>query len=947
MQVKELVILLPCHSLEDFPIYLDGPQAAGLLASWSAPWHPKLIAESDGTPRWQRADDPPEDLAGRLLFVPQASHSLLRAGWTSRVESEGGVALVGLDDRQELVRRALESAGPTQDVDPELVADFHALGFLFLQIELLTRQMRYMSNIDEIHFQAETLRAAQSAVAGDEKEARRHLNQCFEILTEARERFYPVETYLLDLTLLAETTLGGALERELEQEQPVNLLMSGSVLSKLDNSANHLVDRIVARLDDNSLSVIGGEYEEGELPLMPLEDVLAEFKKGESVYERHLGRHPTVFGRRRFGLTPMLPLVLSRLGYRGALHFTLDEGRFPRAEQSRIQWEGLDGSIIDAVSRLPLDVARHDTFLRLPSKLGEAMDTDYVATLIFAHWPGRSAPWYDDIRRGHRYAPVLGKFVTADEYFRQTDAPGATSRFRADDYRSPYLQQNIVRELKNPLSIAADRVNTDAARCSLKALDCFSSLLSPTAMAVGNRSGRSSIVAAREESGPTDPTSNQHDPAAGERSATEGVTRDARTSQLRSAADQLASLVSGSNSAESGYLALNPHCAPCTFPVADVTEIRDAVPDIPNVPGCGFAWSDLKSMQPPTKRRGRGSKPLAEDNVLRNDFFEILIDPDTGAIRSLHDNRHRGNRLSQQIALRQPVPGRRRSDAWSADDVEADYSVMAASELRVARCDALVGEIHVAGRLLDRQGNRLAGFRQITRVERKSRILEIEIELDIDQQPTGDPWENYYAARFAWHDEAAPLRRSLHGMAVDTETARIQATRFIQVGSPPLSTTILTGGLPYHRRIELRKLDTLLVVRGEQRRRFRLAVAIDERHPAPVAQRMLSAWQPVVRRGKPPGNQQGWFFHIDAPSVVATDWEPLRDEGRVSGCRIRLLETSGRSARAQLRCLRPLAAARQLDFSGRPITDLAFRDDGVSIPLSAYEWADVELRFAE
>jgi hypothetical protein len=37
-------------------------------------------------------------------------------------------------------------------LDPELAADFLALGYCYLQIELLTRQMRYSSNLDEAYF---------------------------------------------------------------------------------------------------------------------------------------------------------------------------------------------------------------------------------------------------------------------------------------------------------------------------------------------------------------------------------------------------------------------------------------------------------------------------------------------------------------------------------------------------------------------------------------------------------------------------------------------------------------------------------------------------------------------------------------------------------------------------------------------------------------------------
>ena len=76
------------------------------------------------------------------------------------------------------------------------MADFLALGYGYLAVELLTRQMRYMSNIDEVHLQNEAVAAARACLAGDAEETRRHLQNSFEVLIEARERFYPVDAYL-------------------------------------------------------------------------------------------------------------------------------------------------------------------------------------------------------------------------------------------------------------------------------------------------------------------------------------------------------------------------------------------------------------------------------------------------------------------------------------------------------------------------------------------------------------------------------------------------------------------------------------------------------------------------------------------------------------------------------------------------------------------------------
>ncbi|HEY1068273.1 MAG TPA: hypothetical protein VGE52_19265, partial [Pirellulales bacterium] len=55
MKFEELIILLPCHSLEDFPLYHQGDEAEGLLAAWTALFHPAFLASAQTLPTWRRA----------------------------------------------------------------------------------------------------------------------------------------------------------------------------------------------------------------------------------------------------------------------------------------------------------------------------------------------------------------------------------------------------------------------------------------------------------------------------------------------------------------------------------------------------------------------------------------------------------------------------------------------------------------------------------------------------------------------------------------------------------------------------------------------------------------------------------------------------------------------------------------------------------------------------
>jgi alpha-mannosidase len=79
MKYRELAVLLPCHSLEDFPLYHTGEDADSLLACWTALWHPALVATTGAGPKWHRVDLPPEDLDNSLILVPTVSVSHLGA----------------------------------------------------------------------------------------------------------------------------------------------------------------------------------------------------------------------------------------------------------------------------------------------------------------------------------------------------------------------------------------------------------------------------------------------------------------------------------------------------------------------------------------------------------------------------------------------------------------------------------------------------------------------------------------------------------------------------------------------------------------------------------------------------------------------------------------------------------------------------------------------------
>ena len=332
---------------------------------------------------------------------------------------------------------------------------------------------------------------------------------------------------------------------------------------------------------------------------------------------------------------------------------------------------------------------------------------------------------------------------------------------------------------------------------------------------------------------------------------------------------------------------------------------------------------------------------------LRNEFFEVLINPKTGTLQSIHDFQSRGNLLSQQLAFKLPSQRQAAGEAWRDPVETAVYSVMAADEVQVTAATEVFGEVTTRGQLLGPDGRSLAGFTQWYRLWRGGRIVEVEIELDPREEPRADPWSSYYCARFAWADEGADLYRTINDARYKSESGRFESPQLIELDNGERRVAILTAGLPFHRRHGLRMLDSLLITRGETQRRFRLGIGVQLPHAIHAAATFqhpeMLTWQDVAPSQDA---RSAWLFHLDNRNVLPTAWSPLVEDGDVRGFRVRLLETAGRAARLRLASFRELGTARQVDFRGQGLGDCRLEEGSICLQLTAHEWAEIEARWA-
>jgi alpha-mannosidase len=980
MSYHDVVVLFPGHGLEDFPTDLPDEKAAGLLNAFAVAWHPALLAAVKSLPSEHRADVPPAITAGRLIVVPPACDELVPAGWIEQARADGATVITGVTDRDELIRVLLQSPGlsiPADAVplDADVVADFVALGTCRLLLELLTRRMHHFGTTDDTHLRREVISAAEAAVAGDLDAAKAGLRSSFEVLTETRERFYPVECYLLDLCLLIPRLADAHLTATLADPKPVNVLATAADVEQMMRERPELNEQFRRAFEAGGLDVLGGEWQERPVPLMPLTSVLREFEKGHAAFCRNLGRSPETWARRRFGFSTLLPQILHRYGYRAGLHVALDDGLYPDTEQSKIRWEGCDGTVLDATTRIPLAAEGASSFLRFPSRMAESMQQDQTAAVIWARWPEVRSPFWQDLERIHNYAPVLGRFVTFRQFFEQTDEPGRQSRIEESEYLSPFLIQAVAAQERDPIGRFQRHFQRRARFDAGTFLDGLASILCE--QPIGTPAVRE-LEDRIESSGPDLPSA---DSPPADLASVDLIDAEIGAFVDRSAR-RLGGIVLQGAAGEPGYLVLNPLSFDRTVAV-ELPKLELAPPVQPpirgvqldskhrwvtvDLPACGYVWVPARGPKP---ARSRGAATaMSEGHMIRNEFIEVHVNEATGGISRIKQFGRKPNRLSQQLAFRFP---RERTPRVTGDAAATQehtfYSDMRCSSIAVTSGGPGLGEIVTAGKLIDPEdGSLLAEFGQTVRVWRGRPIIELEIELRPARMPDGDPWSNYFASRFAWNDSAATLTRSVLGGAHGIQWERFESPHFLEIATETQRTTLLFHGLPFHRKTGMRMLDSILVVAGETAKRFRFDIAIDGDYPMQSA---LDALVPPavleMSSGPPPAGRSGWLFRLDAKNVQILEILPLKepeageDDASATtdlptdastnhgfGFRLRLYETEGRQRPAQIRCFRTPTFACQRDFRGRKISTLRIVDDAVYLEPTPFEILDVELRFGE
>ncbi|MFM7151465.1 MAG: hypothetical protein ACKO23_16635 [Gemmataceae bacterium] len=936
MTSRRPVCLTPYRLPTDNSIYLGDDEIACILNGFLALWHPSVLRHASALPRLaypHEFEDPAED--GFFAF-PENPSLMLPEDWRERTRARGSVVFTALADpketgaslREQLENAAKEAASPEASIDfPEEIVDgLRGIGFGCLILEALFEAMSHQNGIPH----EAILQDIHEAIEGFDRlgieHCREHMQKAADRLLSARETLYPVNLYLIDLHMPDGATDERPWRSALETGCPANVLALGGQIEEL--AANHpeCLNRLASLCQSGKVDIVGGPYQERDDPLLPLESQIWNIREGQRKYAERLGREVQVFGRKRFGFYPQLPALLQAMGIPHCLLDSLDgSGSVPSHQGPVISWPSHDGKSVLALTRKGLASHSPSTFFHLAHHLHQAIMQDQTATLVLQHVEKPACDFYRDWLALTRLSPVLGNWVTLADFFKEVMPSEYASAESPDAIEMDFLSEPGVGEDSRPGQVISRFPAHYRQRRQLDACFTFQAMV----QAMGGQ------VA------PIKQTSFLNRLQSLENQVEEGkeVEPASLSQTLEHCCEALARrILPRSSDSGPGFLVLNP----CGFarrlgleiPLASgavpvggsvkAFQARDGIGKVVvEVPPFGFASVPVVESG---EGRTREKMKLAEERIVRNEFFEAEIDPNTGGIRELRDMKTRRGRLAQQLVFNPGGATRVRS-------------------IQITDSGPAMGEVTSDGVLVDDSSREVARFRQRFRAWLGRPVLDIRVELELLVPLDGYPWHSFLGSRFAWRDENISLWRGSCGLRSSTSLIRPISPDFIEWRGSRYNTVLFPGGLPFHQRHGNRMLDVLLMTEGEKEKVFDLAVGLDREQPMQTALGLVSP-APVlpVKGGLPLSHPSSWLFHLDASNVMVTSLRSI-DESSPS-IRAVLQECSGHFGMGQFRCFRNPHHAEIQDLKGQTQSVLQVEGDAINLEINAHDLASLRIDFS-
>ena len=443
----KITVFFPCHSIEDLSDWLEDDDASAILNAWTIAWHPHVLCESAGLPSWASVDLPWTDEEEVVGIIPEGFFERFTTGASpSHCEKQKFLHQDGTDTftTDLLALFCSDSSSKLQnDTSHEtlstwqasFVDDFRSLGLTVLVFERLASRMRSDTLLEQTGFpeavvaSAKAWREDQSAVAAEK------LSEAFQCLESARDHFYPVECWCLDLVLFSAHTKP-MLEQELQSPVPFILLADTEAIESFGGTPGNISNTVISsRVADGTMSLIGSVRNNFPFSLLSPEQIEREVTAGKTACQRVTGVTPEIFGCYAGPRGSALLPILQRLGYRGVLWSSFDGFPMRSAGVSRFQWENESKHRIEAIEPKVVDARSSAAVLSLSSILSDAMDHEHIVLTMFCHHAGTASRAFELLRRAASWTNVFGRFSTAESLIKETANLSTPIEFERDGFR--------------------------------------------------------------------------------------------------------------------------------------------------------------------------------------------------------------------------------------------------------------------------------------------------------------------------------------------------------------------------------------------------------------------------------------------------------------------------------------------------------------------------------
>lgn len=920
-QIRESVVLCPGATLEDFPVRLDDDVARGLLASVTAGFHPQALVATETLPVFGRADAPPTPNADTVVWLPEVSVSKLPESFLNRA-ADAAMPMIRAADREGFCQAAgWTDPDPWHPVESPAddgttarrvrVDDFYAAGFTMLQVQIMTRRLRYTTNLDEIHVQNRLVEAARLFCA-ENRSPENHdalvsaLHDVFDALAAERDHYFASDPHLVDLTLLPASVVDRWVSGDApmaESHAPVNLLLDVDAAEALAASSEPAAAAVIAGIESGQIAIAGGgPTADVRLDLETLDGAERALDDARSRIEKALNLTPKIYGRID-GSTPkdLYPAIV-RMGYRGVIPIDFAAGTGFGDEAKVIL--STDEGDVEALTSRPIDASRDAEFLDIGARLGAAIDSGEIATALLVHFPGGDCDSFGDLVRAASWGLALGRFWKLDDYFIEGERPyhhgdgGTVADSRTD---LPTVDSSALPASQTGFDASADPIAAHAAGFR---------------RSIAKRSRQRTLAVATLAHAAVDPDADIATTVAAAIGAlpTEGNAAKLVFNPDVSGRRRTVSIDGVSPTAADHIFAATPGAG------SSGTDVTVDVPSGGFViarPGNGSAPRSrgglLKSM---TRWAARGDDKIASDAHLQNEFMDVAFDESSGGIAGVYSAR-RGNRLSLRIV---------------GEGVASGLTMVAQSS-EVSNAGASQGSIKVSGDLVH-EGDKLWGNYVLTySLARGSRCLKVAGRVAL-RSPLPDGNQNDVAIRIAMPDESSSCRWIVRDKLHRINRRRVIAPAGYVIDQGGKEILVATGGDPVHRRVGERFIDTVLIPAGATEHEFAYLLGLD--CPNPVATALDGAIPPLEIPIEPHDSlpEIGYLAHTQTKDAIVLDTAVERLGGAELVVTTRLLQTRAQAGKATLRfCHDVVSAIRVATADHEEDETLTIENDAVSLKL--------------